>query len=97
MLPAIVSCCIGCAMVNSQPTSQTKIPSWAKVSKAQIAEARKLDVPVAFANKAGIKFVLVPAGDFLMGSAEDEPGRYPVEAPSTRSRLESHSMWRSTR
>ena len=43
--------------------------------------AEKLSVPVAFANKAGVKFVLIPAGEFLMGSAEDEPGRYPREGP----------------
>lgn len=40
-----------------------------------------MGVPVAFENKAGIKFVLAPAGEFLMGSAEDEPGRYPPEGP----------------
>jgi len=74
-------CSIGCATVKSQTTSQAKIPSWAKVSKAQIDEAKSLGVPVAFANSAGIRFVLVPAGEFLMGSAEDEPGRYPPEGP----------------
>ena len=81
LLSAIVCCCFGCATVESQPTAQAKPPSWAKVSKAQIAEATKLGVPVAFENKAGIKFVLAPAGEFLMGSAEDEPGRYPAEGP----------------
>ena len=79
LLAAVVACCISCATVQSQPTSQAKIPSWAKVSKDQIAEATKLGVPVAFENKAGIKFVIAPAGEFLMGSAEDEPGRYPGE------------------
>ena len=78
-LSAIVCGCLGCATVDSQPTAQARPPSWAKVSKAQIAEATKLGVPVAFENKAGIKFVIAPAGEFLMGSAEDEPGRYPGE------------------
>jgi len=46
--------------VQPRPTPQPKVPSWAKVSKAQLAEAKKLGVPVAFANAAGIKFVLAP-------------------------------------
>jgi formylglycine-generating enzyme required for sulfatase activity len=40
-----------------------------------------LGVPVAFENAVGIKFVLVPAGEFMMGSADDEEGRYKVEGP----------------
>jgi len=60
---------------------QSEIPSWAKVSKEQIAAAKKLGVPVAFANSIGMKFVLAPAGSFMMGSADDEVGRYPVEGP----------------
>ena len=66
---------------RSQPAPQPKIPSWAKVSKEQIAEAKKLGVPVAFANSAGVKFVLIPAGEFMMGSPDDEVGRYKVEGP----------------
>ena len=78
----MVACgCVGCAELEVKPTRKTAIPAWAKVSKAQIAVAKKLDVPVAFANSIGIKFVLVPAGEFLMGSPEDEPGRYPPEGP----------------
>ena len=61
--------------------AQGKIPSWAKVSKEQLAEAKKLGVPVAFANDTGMKFVLAPTGKFMMGSAEDEQGRYPPEGP----------------
>ena len=60
---------------------QPKAPSWAKVSKEQIAAANKLGIPVAFANAVGIKFVLIPAGQFMMGSADGEVGRYPVEGP----------------
>ena len=40
----------------------------AKVSDAQVAEARKLGVPVAFTNEIGMTFVLVSAGKFMMGS-----------------------------
>ena len=46
-------------------------PAWAKVSKAQVAEANKLGVPVAFTNSIGMKFVLIPAGTFTMGSRDD--------------------------
>lgn len=46
-------------------------PAWAKVSKAQVAEAKKLGVPVAFTNSIGVKFVLIPAGTFTMGSGDD--------------------------
>ena len=41
---------------------------WAKVSPEQIAEAKKLGIPVAFENAFGMKFVLIPSGKFLMGS-----------------------------
>jgi len=58
-----------------------KIPAWAKVSKEQLAEAKKLGIPVAFANSTGVKFVLIPAGEFMMGSGDDEPGRYKEEGP----------------
>jgi formylglycine-generating enzyme required for sulfatase activity len=57
------------------------IPSWAKVSKEQVAEARALGIPVAFENDFGVKFVLAPRGTFMMGSPDDEVGRYPEEGP----------------
>lgn len=50
-------------------------PEWAKVSRRQITEARKYGVPVAFENELGMRFVLIPAGTFLMGSPPDEEGR----------------------
>jgi formylglycine-generating enzyme required for sulfatase activity len=40
-----------------------------------------LGIPVAFANHVGVKFVLVPRGEFMMGSPDDEVGRYKVEGP----------------
>jgi len=50
-------------------------PAWARLAPAQIAEARKHGVPVAFENDLGMRFVLIPAGTFLMGSPEKEVGR----------------------
>src|SRR5207302_1337590 len=34
-----------------------------------------------FVNSVGMKFVLIPAGTFLMGSPADEQGRYMDEGP----------------
>ena len=70
-----------CSVVCVAAENNDEIPAWAKVSKEQIAEAKKLGVPVAFANHVGVKFVLAPKGEFMMGSADDEVGRYPVEGP----------------
>lgn len=41
-----------------------------KVCKAQIVEAERLGVPVAFTNSIGIEFVLIPSGVFTMGSRD---------------------------
>ncbi len=59
------------AAVAAVKAEARKIPAWATkvVSKAQLAEAKRLDVPVAFVNGVGIKFVLIPSGTFMMGSA----------------------------
>jgi formylglycine-generating enzyme len=47
---------------------------WAKVSPKQVAAAKALGVPVAFENSIGMKFVLIPAGEFMMGS-KDSPAQ----------------------
>jgi len=59
----------------TEADAQAEVPSWAKVAPEQIAEAKKHGVPVAFENDLGMRFVLIPAGTFLMGSPEDEEGR----------------------
>ena len=63
------------------------VPSWAKVSREQIEEARRHRIPVAFSTSiAGlpeadqIRFVLVPSGRFQMGSPEGEEGHDGDEA-----------------
>ena len=49
----------------------------AKAQK-QLAAERK-DVPKQVTNSLGMKLSLIPAGRFIMGSPENEPGRRPVE------------------
>ena len=67
--PTPVSSC------GDDPAPKPTVPAWAKVAPEQIAEAQKHGVPVAFENELGMRFVLIPAGNFLMGSPEDEAGR----------------------
>ena len=65
-------------LLRADPAGDT--PAWAKVAPEQMAEAKKHGVPVAFENDLGMRFVLIPAGTFLMGSPEDEEGRGDDEA-----------------
>ncbi|HOX39571.1 MAG TPA: SUMF1/EgtB/PvdO family nonheme iron enzyme [Candidatus Brocadiia bacterium] len=46
------------------------VPEWAQVSSQQTAFAEKLGVPVAFENSAGIRMVIIPPGEFTMGTAD---------------------------
>jgi formylglycine-generating enzyme required for sulfatase activity len=48
---------------------------WAHLAEAQQQAARKLGVPVRFENELHMRFVLVPAGAYVMGSPPGEPGR----------------------
>ena len=44
----------------------------AQAKQHQEAWAKYLDVPVEFTNSIGMKFVLIPPGEFDMGSTEQE-------------------------
>ena len=66
----------GVAACGDDPEPAPALPPWAKVAPEQIAEAKKHGVPVAFENDLGMRFVLIPAGTFMMGSPEDEEGRH---------------------
>jgi serine/threonine-protein kinase len=46
-----------------------------EAKKQQADDAKRLGVPVQMENSIGMKLNLIPAGRFLMGSPEDEPGR----------------------
>jgi formylglycine-generating enzyme required for sulfatase activity len=66
---------VAVAACGPDEAPQVEVPSWAHVAPEQIAEAKKHSVPVAFENDLRMRFVLIPAGTFLMGSPEDEEGR----------------------
>lgn len=63
------------------PANAPPVPGWAKVAPEQIAAARKHGIPVAFENDLGMRFVLIPAGTFSMGSPSGEDGRDKDENP----------------
>ena len=43
------------------------------------------------------EMIVVPAGEFMMGSPTTEKGRYTMKTHNTRSRLRGHSPYRNTR
>jgi formylglycine-generating enzyme required for sulfatase activity len=61
---------------ESAPAAATEVPvpSWANPAPEQAEAARRLGVPVAFENRWEMRFVLVPAGRFRMGSSGGEVG-----------------------
>jgi serine/threonine-protein kinase len=67
--------------VTLEPVPRPEVPEWARVSREQVLEARRIGVPVAFENPLGMRFVLVPGGTFEMGSPPGEPGRQEWERP----------------
>jgi formylglycine-generating enzyme required for sulfatase activity len=51
-----------------EPEQKAETPAGTEDSKAQRAAADRLGIPATFTNDAGMAFVLIPAGRFLMGS-----------------------------
>ena len=58
-----------------------------KAKEHQAAWAKYLGVPVEMTNSIGMKFVLIPPGEFMMGMPEDETGRTACEGPQHRARI----------
>jgi formylglycine-generating enzyme required for sulfatase activity len=50
-----------------------------RLADEQLAAAKNLGVPATFINRAGIRFVLIPAGTFWMGRPESDDLRSPNE------------------
>lgn len=75
-------CCLWAGLVClSSCTGSVAIPPMtaAEAQAKQVAEATRLRVPVTLTDGLGIKFSLIPRGEFTMGSARSEQGRQPAE------------------
>jgi formylglycine-generating enzyme required for sulfatase activity len=53
----------------------------AQANAYQDAWAKHLGVPIEFTNSIGMKFRLIPPGEFLMGAADDDTAAQPSEKP----------------
>lgn len=79
-VPPLPASARGDLRVQALPGAAGPVPAWAQVSEVQRAEARRWGVPVAFENSLGMRFVLLPAGCFTMGSPAHEPDRDATES-----------------
>jgi formylglycine-generating enzyme required for sulfatase activity len=69
------------ATMTPPPTpAAPRVPSL-KVTPTLKPKPTRRSAPKQFTNGIGMKFVLIPAGPFLMGSPPDEAGRSPDEGP----------------
>ena len=72
-LSLVLALAAGCTTTASSKSDAAGKPIEGDVSAKQFS----LDL----GKGETMKFVLCPAGEFMMGSADDEPGRYDVEGP----------------
>lgn len=84
----LAACALGLATLATGALAQAGAPA-APQGAAQAPQAGLLapEVARAPANSLGMAFVRLPAGSFLMGSAEDDPGAWPAEKPQRRVRI----------
>ena len=89
MLPLIVLLGLGCRAADDIDTSA--IPSNATVLAAVPANAISKDSVASsdstITNSLGMQLVRIPAGSFLMGSADTDPGAREDEKPQHRVRI----------
>lgn len=93
-----VSLLVLAACGNDEPSKgapAAPVPAWAHVAKEQVAEAERLKVPVAFENSIGMRFVLIPAGKFSMGSPASENDG-PLQHEVTLTKPYYFSIWATT-
>jgi formylglycine-generating enzyme required for sulfatase activity len=81
-----LTCLVTTSLVagSGESSGQAPPPAIAPFDAAQAkvyqkAWADHLGVPVESKNSIGMKFVLIPPGEFKMGSPESEPGRQDIE------------------
>jgi len=76
---------------NSQPTPPTIYSTWPydakRAQEFQSETAMAIAQPVELSSSTGVKLRLIPAGEFMMGSPADEPGRGGDEGPVHRVRI----------
>jgi sulfatase modifying factor 1 len=75
---------VGGEIPRPQDSEERFRPAWAQVAPEQVEAARRLGVPVAFENPIGMRFVLIPPGTFLMGSAASDAGTADYVDPAER-------------
>lgn len=73
LLVSLSSCC---GDGGSSDSGGMSCP-WGELSPAQCTAAERAGVPPAFVNALGMRFVIVPAGTFLMGGVERTSERPP--------------------
>lgn len=59
----------------------------AQARASQTEWARYLGVPVDYSNSLGMKFVLIPPGEYVRGSTDQDPDAQPDEKPAHRVRI----------
>jgi formylglycine-generating enzyme len=62
-------------------------PSPEQPAASQQQVAQRSGLPVVVTNSLGMKLVLIPAGEFMMGSPDDEEGRRSDEGPQHRVKI----------
>ncbi len=77
----ILLAAVGCGGPVSRPAEK------ATKSTAAEAPASEAPLPKLAVNSLGMKLALIPAGEFLMGSAESAPGAREDEQPQHRVRI----------
>ena len=70
-----------------EPATEEPAATQPQVSPEQQAAAEKLGMPVMVTNSIGMHLVLIPAGEFLMGSPQSDKGARKDETPQHRVRI----------
>ena len=72
-------------------TQPGALPAWARISARQVEAAARAGVEPAVEYELGagvtLRMVLIPAGEFMMGSPDDEEGRFDNEGPVHKVRI----------